>query len=53
MVEDLARQAAELIQRAVDTVKSVFNRSALSGGRKPRGSLAVHGALTRAIRIRR
>ena len=27
MVEDLARQAAELIQRAVDTVKSVFNRS--------------------------
>jgi len=27
MVEDLARQAAELIQRAVDAVKSVFNLS--------------------------
>jgi hypothetical protein len=35
MIEDLARQAAELIQRAVDVVKSAFSRepSAEAGGR--------------------
>ena len=51
MIEDIAKQAAELIQRAVDAVKSVFTR--LRGrGRSRAGPSPVDACANRAVRTR-
>jgi hypothetical protein len=38
MLDDIAKQAAEIVQRAVDAVRSVFTRSAPEAGSRPSAS---------------